>query len=600
MKRSRWLAARTVERFFEQLRKLPPPRNGYVVERGLRTPTRDGFVLVGDHYVPVVPDNHRATILIRTPYGRGFPVDVLWARTFAARGYHIVLQSCRGTHDSTGTFQPMVHEAADAQDTTVWLREQPWFNGALATMGMSYLAFTQWALLADPPPELRASVMIAGPHDFSRAIWENGSFALETFLGWSVANTISVNSNPSLARQLARSRHAVRRLKAAVSRLPLAAEAELLLDGRAPWYREWLEHPDLTDPYWQGYDFTDALSRVSSPTLLVGGWQDIFVGQTIEQYHALHSRGIEVALTIGSWTHRDHVLKGSPVIDNQVLDWFDMHLGDGGRGRERHVYTFVTGCNAWRASTAWPPNCTEIHWYPNDDGLLAATPPPGGQSRFRFDPYNSTPSVGGRRLTSDAGVQNNAKLEARPDVLSFTSAELSADLEFEGFPLVEVCVSVDNPHADLFIRICDVDQNGRSHNITDTQVRLDETVPADAKQRITTRLSPCAHRLLRGHRLRLQLSGGAHPQYARNLGTGEPAATGTGRKEAVHTIHHASTRLTLPLTARTLPSGSAAPRHAGAAPRRLRAILQTCAGLRHARTHRAQPQTRHPLPPARR
>jgi hypothetical protein len=118
------------------------------------------------------------------------PVAILWGRTFAARGYHVILQSCRGTVDSTDTFQPMVREAEDAQDTIVWLHEQPWFNGKLGTIGMSYLAFTQWALLADPPTELRASVMIAGPHDFSRAIWENGSFALETFLGWSGVNSV--------------------------------------------------------------------------------------------------------------------------------------------------------------------------------------------------------------------------------------------------------------------------------------------------------------------------------------------------------------------------------------------------------------------------
>jgi putative CocE/NonD family hydrolase len=156
--------------------------------------------------------------------------------------------------------------------------------------------------------------------------------------------------------------------------------------------------------------------------------------------------------------------------------------------------------------------------------------------------------VGGRRLAADAGVRNNAELEARPDVLTFTTAELTADLEFEGFPVVDVSLSVDNPYADLFIRICDVDRKGRSHNITDTLARLDTAVPAGEAQQITARLSPCAHRLLTGHRLRLQLSGGAHPQYARNLGTGEPLATGASLKPACHTIHHADTRLTLPIT----------------------------------------------------
>jgi predicted acyl esterase len=93
--------------------------------------------------------------------------------------------------------------------------------------------------------------------------------------------------------------------------------------------------------------------------------------------------------------------------------------------------------------------------------------------------------------------------------------------------------------------MCDVDRKGRSHNITDTLVRLDPTVPAGEIQHVTARLSPCAHRVRQGHRIRLQLSGGAHPQYARNLGAGEPVATGNGLKPVQHTIHHENTRLML-------------------------------------------------------
>jgi len=550
VKTSPGLGTRMVDRFLRRVRRLPPARNEYQVEHGLRTPTRDGFVLVSDHYAPLV-SNAGATILIRTPYGRGLPLDALYARTFAARGYHVLLQSCRGTQDSTDSFQPFVREADDGQDTVVWLREQPWFNGELGTIGMSYLAFAQWALLPDPPPELRASVMIAGPHDFSHVIWENGSFALETQLGWSDTNSVPFENRPGLVRLLAGTGQMVNRQKTALAGLPMLDAAESLLDGRAPWYRQWLEHPDLLDPYWQCYDFTGALHRVRTPTLLVGGWQDIFVGQTVEQYQVLRSRGVEVALTLGPWTHRGHVLKGSSVIDNEALTWFDMHLGSGGPGRTQPVHTFVTGRNAWHSLPAWPPNSTETTWYPCDDGLLGTTAPTGGQSTFRYDPHDPTPSVGGRRLAADAGVRNNAELEARRDVLSFTTAELSTDLEFEGFPVVDLSLSVDNPHADVFVRLCDVDPKGRSHNISDAFARLDPRPDAGEVQHLTLRLSPCAHRLLKGHRLRLLLSGGAHPQYARNLGTAEPVATGTRLKPACHTIHHADTRLTLPITSTT-------------------------------------------------
>ncbi|MGW6600019.1 CocE/NonD family hydrolase [Streptomyces sp. NPDC055036] len=550
------LSTRAIDVLLRRLRKMPPARNAYVVERGLRTPTRDGFELISDHYAPAAPGPDSATILIRTPYGRGLPVDALWGCTFAARGYHVIMQSCRGTFGSTDAFQPMVREAADAQDTVAWLREQPWFNGSLATLGMSYVTFTQWALLADPPPELKASVMIAGPHDFGQAIWENGVFALETFLGWRDVNSVPSEERPGPVRQLAGNRQAAGRQKAAFAGLPLADAAEALLEGKGPWYREWLDHPDLTDPYWRPYDFSAAVDRIRTPALLVGGWQDIFVGQTVAEYQALRSRGVDVALTLGPWTHVGHVLKGSAVIDNEVLDWLDAHLRAAGSSRRAQpVHTFVTGSNAWHEMSQWPPPSTDTTWYPNDSGFLGETAAPDVRSEFRYDPSDPTPAAGGRRLSSDAGVQSNTALEARHDVLSFTTAALTEDLEIEGFPVAEVSLSVDNPHADLFVRICDVDTKGDSLNITDVLVRLDPAVPAGEVQHITARLSPCAHRLLTGHRLRLQLSGGAHPQYARNLGTGEPAATGTGLKAAVHTIHHSNTKLILPVTSASARAG---------------------------------------------
>ncbi|MCO8272145.1 CocE/NonD family hydrolase [Actinoplanes sp. TRM 88003] len=139
---------------------------------------------MGDHFAPVTA-RPRGTVLLRTPYGRGFPTSVLNGRMFAARGYHVIIQSVRGTFGSGGRFTPMAQEAEDGQDTVAWLREQPWFDGRLATLGASYLGWAQWALMQDPPPELRVAVVYVGPHDFREAVFGTGAFTVGDFLGWS-------------------------------------------------------------------------------------------------------------------------------------------------------------------------------------------------------------------------------------------------------------------------------------------------------------------------------------------------------------------------------------------------------------------------------
>ncbi|EUA34318.1 alpha/beta hydrolase fold family protein [Mycobacterium xenopi 3993] len=81
--------------------------------------------------------------------------------------------------------------------------------------------------------------------------------------------------------------------------MPLGEAGRALLGERALWYESWLEHPDRDDPFWRPLRFDAALDRVQIPVLLIGGWQDIFLDQTLEQYRRLDRRGVEVALTVG-------------------------------------------------------------------------------------------------------------------------------------------------------------------------------------------------------------------------------------------------------------------------------------------------------------
>jgi putative CocE/NonD family hydrolase len=165
---------------------------------------------------------------------------------------------------------------------------------------------------------------------------------------------------------------------------------------------------------------------------------------------------------------------------------------------------------------------------------------------FTYDPADPTPALGGRVLSFAGGVRDNRVLEARADVLTFTGEPLAADLEVVGCPVAELAHRSDNPYVDVFVRICDVDEKGRSRNLADGFVRLDA---ADGEV-VRVELDAMAHRFPAGHRIRLQVSGGAHPRFARNLGTGEPAASSTGTRASHRTIIlDGRSRLTLPAAA---------------------------------------------------
>jgi hypothetical protein len=479
------LGARVVSSIYRRILGLPPRRTVYTVARGLRVPTRDGAELLTDLYAPIGASY--GTVLIRSPYGRGLPESLFHGRMFAERGYHVVIQSVRGTGGSSGVFRPIVQEAADGQDTVAWLRARPWFTGGLATLGGSYLGWTQWALLQDPPPEMRAAVVLVGPHDFGRVMHGGATFALADFLGWSAAVQARGPAGMITAR---------RRVASALrARTPAEAAAAALGDG-APWFTDWLRHDDLADPYWQPYNAAAAVRRTKVPVLLIGGWHDVFVDQTLEQYQVLP----DAALTIGPWTHLDTALKAATVADTEALAWLDRHLAGIGPDREAPVRVHVPGSGRWRSLPSWPPATQDRVLALDSSGLLADSTG-SGTVVFTYRPEDPTPAVGGRHMSSGAGRRDNRKLEQRDDVVVFTSDPLDRDLEVFGAPRVRLEVEA----GPVFVRLCDVDRRGRSWNVTEAFGTFMEL-----------ELGSCAHRFRAGHRLRLQVSGGAYPRYARN------------------------------------------------------------------------------------
>ncbi|MGH3627856.1 MAG: CocE/NonD family hydrolase, partial [Sciscionella sp.] len=535
-------AARLLDRVVARHQKLPRARYGIGVERNLHVEMRDGVALLADHYFPA-GTRGRGTILIRTPYGRGLPIN-MDARLFAGQGYHVVVQSCRGTFGSGGQFTPMTADMDDGQDTVVWLREQPWFDERLATYGASGVGWTQWALLVDPPPELRTSVIIAGLHDASRFGLGTGAAQLHDLLTWSRV-ILGQEQCAGLLRTVRIFATASRVNARAVAALPLADAVETALLRRAPWFREWLSHPNLDDPFWDRYNASAALEKVEVPIRLVSGWQDLFLEQTMRQYQALHERGLDVTLTVGPWIHLQTVNGGGGALAAGNLDWLAEHLaGEPVTRKYQPVRVRVTGTDEWHEFPEWPPPTAQLLLYLQRGGHLTEQQQPQmGTSSFTYDPANPTPTVGGPLIDMSAGIRDNGRLEARTDVLTFTTPPLPEALEIIGAPVVDLDHSTSNPNADVFVRLCDVDQKGRSRNFSETFRRLDPTMQESPLQ---LRLDPCAHRLAAGHRLRLQVSGGSHPGYARNEGSGTPSGTGTELRPCQHTIHHGKSRVNLP------------------------------------------------------
>jgi uncharacterized protein len=521
---------------------LPRATTDYTVDR-VDVPMRDGVRLVADHYTPIT-SRPVGTLLVRGPYGRAFPFSLVYARLYAARGYHVVLQSVRGTFGSGGAFEPMVNEAIDGTDTVAWLREQSWFTGRFATVGVSYLGFTQWALLRDPPPELAAAVITVGPHDFNASVWGTGSFAVNDFLGWS--DLVAHQEDPGRVRMVLRQLRAQRKVAEAAGEVPMGAAARTLLGAGAPWFESWIEHPETDDPFWNSRRFNDALERVQVPVLLISGWQDVFLRQTLQQFGHLQGRGVDVAMTVGPWTHTQMLGKGLAISARDSLDWLDAHLGGAPAVRRpSRVRVYVTG-QGWRNLPEWPPATAERALYLRPGGHLGETAPTDltglAPATFRYDPADPTPTTGGPLLSPHGGYRDDSRLALRDDVLAFTSLTLTQDLYVYGSPVVELTHSSDNPRVDLFVRVSEVDAKGRSKNVSEGYRRL-----GAATDTVSVELDGTAHRFRAGSRIRLLIAGSWFPRYARNLGTEEPMLTGRQSKPATHAVHYGRSRLLLPV-----------------------------------------------------
>jgi hypothetical protein len=529
---------------------LPAPRTPRLrVVRDVAVPMPDGVVLRHDRYVPV-GISRGPVVLVRSPYGRAGWVGVVFGRIVAERGHQVVVQSVRGTRDSEGELSPF-DEADDGVATVRWLTAQPWCDGRVVTLGPSYLGITQWALAPDAGPALRAMGIIVTASQFRDQTYPGGTFSLDNGLSWA-----AMMQRRGIGAALAeRFRH---RVEAGFGAVPLSGADTVASGHPVDFFQDWLREQAPDSAYWAKRSYAARVGEVARNGVAVsmtGGWQDIFLPWQLADHAALRAAGARPVLRIGPWVHTTPAGMAAGIRDALAL--FDRTL-DGVTGPEEElpVHLELSGGGGERRLPDWPPaHVTERALYLRTDHGLGdeapSVPSSGGAhwagTRITYDPRDPTPAVGGAILTGRSGPRDQTALEARDDVVVFTGPVLGEDLVALGPVRATIHVRAEVEHLDVFVRVCDVDETGRSVNVTDGIRRLTPTDPgpsADGSVAVEIEMWPVGHRFATGHRLRVQVSGGAHPRFARHPGTGaalgEADALLPREREVLHDAAHPS------------------------------------------------------------
>jgi putative CocE/NonD family hydrolase len=526
------------------------------VQRNLAVTAADGTQLLLDHHHPRPrrgsgQPGAGVLVWIRTPYGR-MGIGLI-AKRFAKAGAHVVVEALRGTDGSGGEWDPFSIRSEDAAAVLAHLRNQRWFPDVIVSWGLSAIGYASWALAEIDVPEWRLAILQDSPSELREGlVYPGGIFAGKVLLGFTGGvEWQHEHWRASLPRTMLASVRSARRANKVLAGLPLGTADERLVGHRVGYFRDWLAH-EHDDEYWKSLDRRRTAASMPAMVHLATGWYDIFLASTLADYRALRQAGKTVRLVIGPWYH------GRGAIDREyradVDRWFAATNHDATPARTP-VRVHVGGANEWRDLADWPP--PRFHsgvWYLHPGGALSTDlPPTSAPDRYRYDPAHPTPSIGGavENFDGTAGAKDNRKLELRSDVLTYTSDVLTHDLEVIGPVSATVVFRSTLEYTDIHARLCDLHPDGRSLNLCDGARRLRPEQPkaADDTRIVEVDLVAVAHVFRAGHRIRLQVSSGAHPRLVRNTGTDEPLATATrlrpADQEVFHDPAHLST-LTLP------------------------------------------------------
>ncbi len=525
-----------LSRLFARMFKMPAAETyDTAIERDIKVPMSDGVVLLADHYYPRKNPNV-PTLLVRSCYGRSGMLGVMYGHLFAERGYQALIESCRGTAGSGGKLNPFFDEHSDGIDTIEWIKKQSWFNGKLATMGGSYLGYTQWALAADAAKSLSAMALTVTASQFRGQTYPGDSLSLQDPFSWTLTmgspgKTGSTNFKVMLFGLPSKK----------IRHLPLGDLDNLFIGKKVDFWQDWLKNSEPEYEWWKPADFSESVKRVNVPVNTIAGWYDIFLPWQLDDYVSLKEAGYSPYLTVGPWQHTS--MKVNEYGLAETLTWFNVKLkGKHDQLRKLPVHIFVMGLKEWKDFEEWPPrDYNPENWYLQTGKKLATVSPASSDpDTYVYDPADPTPSIGGV-VISKGGSQNNRKLETRADVLTFTSDLLEKDTEVIGPVSAEIYIKSNREYADFFARVCDVYPSNKSMNVCDGIRRIRPGKPEpepDGTIKVKIELWPTAYMFKKGHSIRLQVSSGAFPRFARNLGTGQPLATGVDFLKAEQKIYH--------------------------------------------------------------
>jgi putative CocE/NonD family hydrolase len=540
---------------------------------------RDGVHLSADIYLPTTGDGPWPALLLRTIYNNNEPRYLNWMERFVQAGYAVVLQDCRGRHDSDGDWEPYECEIPDGYDTHEWVGQQPWCNGRIGTFGLSYPGFTQTAPATLRSKYLKALVPIASQQD------NYGHHRVDGV----IAHATSLFFANMMARTM--QTEALNRLDwdAIYRHLPIVESLDLI--GDCPYYRGVVQNEQY-GKFWSNYSLRNKYEEVEAPALFITGWYDSLLHETITVYNGWHRRGgSEEArnrskLLIGPWSHQvapwgrkplgedgefEDVVFGKHAVGDIYdihLRWYDAVLKGIGTGidAEPPVKIFVMGRNEWRHEDEYPLARTEwtriyLHGTgPGDaqedqlgNGSLSFEKPTGSEppDRFRYDPDDPAPSWGAQYQSMDrGGPRDRREIERRADVLVYTSEPLKQDLEVTGPVSAVIYASSSAVDTDFTAALVDVFPDGRAiilcegicrarfRNGTDKPELMQ---PAQVYE-FKIDMWDTSNVFLAGHRVRVEVSSSNFPRYNRNLNTGNPIATDTEVRVAHQTVFHDAER----------------------------------------------------------